>query len=138
MARIQTEDFDLSTEVAALLSGRQGVGGVVTFLGAVRDFSRGGAIEKLSFERYEGMAENELNRLEEETIQKFDLSGCRIIHRLGVLAPGDNIVLIVAAAPHRKEAFAACSWAIDELKKRIPIWKKEYGATGESWVEEHP
>ncbi len=114
------------------------IGGVVTFLGTVRDFSRGRDVEKLEFEYYPGMAEKKLEEIRQLAKKKFDLIEVSVVHRYGELGTGENIVLIVAAAEHRKDAFEACRFVIDELKKHVPIWKKEYTAGGEVWVEEHP
>lgn len=132
------EDFDVGVEVRKMTGKNSRAGAVVTFLGAARDFSRGAQIKKLEFEHYMGMAESELDHLEKDVQKKFDTLGCEIIHRIGEIHPGENIVLIVVTAEHRAEAFSACSWAIDELKKRIPIWKKEFTVDGQHWVEEHP
>ena len=138
MARLQREDFDPGAEIRAMLERNRGAGAVVTFLGAVRDFSRGQEVEKLEFEAYPAMAQEKLAELERHAMEKFEISGCLIVHRTGALAVNENIVLIVVAAAHRGPAFRACEWAIDELKKRVPIWKKEFGVSGQYWVEEHP
>jgi len=138
MARLQREDFDVGAEVRALVKKNERTGAVVTFLGVVRDFSRGEDIVKLDFEHYAGMAEKELNKLERAGGEKFDILDCLIIHRTGEIMVNENIVLIVVTSMGRKVAFDACEWFIDELKKRIPIWKNEFTATGRHWVVEHP
>ena len=138
MVRIQKEDFSVDEEIKKVTAGSNGIGGVVTFLGTARDFSKGHDIEMLSFEHYHGMAEKKLKELREEILDNFDLVELSIIHRIGDIRPGENIVLIVAAATHRPAAFDACRSCIDELKRVIPIWKKEFTTEGECWVEEHP
>lgn len=138
MARLQREDFDIGAEIGALVSRSPGSGGVVSFLGTVRHFSRGKDVVKLDFTAYQEMAEKELDRLEQDAMQKFDILDCLVIHRTGEIAINGNIVLIVVAAAHRGPAFDACQWMIDELKKRVPIWKKEFTSDGTHWVEEHP
>lgn len=138
MAKLQVEDFDIGAETRRLVEMDNKTGAAVTFLGAARDFSRGEEIAKLEFEHYAGMAEKELNDLEKATREKFDILNISIIHRTGEIGINENIVLIVATSMHRGVAFEACQWAIDELKKRIPIWKKEFTVSGSHWVEEHP
>ncbi len=138
MAEVRMEDFDINDEIRKIVAADHTTGAVVTFLGTARDFSRGKQVERLEFEHYMGMAESELDQLEEDAVKNFDVLRCAIIHRIGEIAVGENIVLIVVTAMHRKAAFDACEWAIDELKARVPIWKKEYSTDGEEWVEEHP
>ncbi|MCL2020636.1 MAG: molybdenum cofactor biosynthesis protein MoaE [Betaproteobacteria bacterium] len=136
--RLQLEDFSLDAEVAALREHSKRIGGIATFLGCARDFSEGRDVHEIAFEAHHGMALAELLRLRDEAIARFDLIDARIVHRLGTVRAGDNIVLIVAGAEHRAPAFAACRWLIDELKARTPIWKKEITPQGESWVTPHP
>ncbi|NOZ77370.1 MAG: molybdenum cofactor biosynthesis protein MoaE, partial [Euryarchaeota archaeon] len=95
-------------------------------------------VEKLVFEHYPGMAEKKLAELRERALEDFDVIEVSIVHRTGEIMPGENIVLIVVGAEHRADAFDACRWLIDELKKLVPIWKKEYSPDGQVWVEEHP
>lgn len=114
------------------------VGGVVTFLGTAREISKGEHIAKLEFEHYAGMAESQLDKLETDARTKFDIIDCLVIHRIGEISINENIVLIVVTSQHRAAAFDACEWMIDELKKRAPIWKKEFTTSGSYWVEEHP
>jgi len=111
---------------------------VVTFLGIGRDHSKGKDIEGLTFEYYAGMAEKRLKQIREQAIRDFNLVECGIVHRYGDITLGEDIVLINAASSHRPEAFEACRWCIDELKRITPIWKKEFTPEGEVWVEEHP
>jgi len=138
MVRIQKEDFSVDKEIKAVLKKSKSIGGVVTFLGTARDFSRGRDVEMISFEHYNGMAEKKLKELRDEILDSFDIIELSIIHRTGDVRPGDNIVLIVAAARHRAAAFDACENCIDKLKRTVPIWKKEITPDGYYWVEEHP
>ncbi|WP_424468515.1 molybdenum cofactor biosynthesis protein MoaE [Parvibaculum sp.] len=124
MIRVQTEDFDINAEIAALTQSRTDVGAVVTFTGIVRDFA-------LELEHYPGMTERELRKIEEEAHRRWKLQASLIVHRIGKLAPGDNIVLVVTASAHRGDAFSAAEFLMDYLKTRAPFWKRE----GERWVE---
>ena len=136
--RIQLEDFSMDEEVSAIKTSSMRMGGIATFLGCARDFSEGREVSEISFEAYGSMALSELSRLRSDAIEKFDLLDARIVHRIGTVKGGDNIVLIVAGAEHRAPALEACRWMIDELKQRVPIWKKEITPQGESWVTSHP
>ena len=138
MVRIQEKDFSVDEEIERVKKGSKRIGGIAVFLGTARDFSKGKDISGLSFEHYPGMAEKRLNEIRDRAIKDFGAIDVSIVHRIGKIETGENIVLIVAAAEHRKEAFKACEFAIDELKKITPIWKKETTITGEEWVEEHP
>jgi molybdopterin synthase catalytic subunit len=132
--RVQTEDFDLAAEVAALTAGKPDVGAIVTFTGRVR--SGEGKLASLTLEHYPGMTEAELSRIEAEAHARWPLQASLIVHRIGELAPGDNIVLVVTASAHRQAAFEAAGFLMDYLKTRAPFWKKEASADGESaWVE---
>jgi molybdopterin synthase catalytic subunit len=123
-------------EVAARVVGPD-AGGVVSFTGAVRDHSRGHAIEHLEYEAYPEMAVQEMERICEEAARRWPGTRVAIAHRVGHLAIGDLAVVIVAAAPHRAEAFDACRFAIDTLKQTVPIWKKEVARGGAYWVDDH-
>lgn len=136
--RIQGEPFSLDEEVERLKIASSSIGGIVTFLGTTRDCSRGRQVSMLEFEHYPGMAEKKLGEIRERAIREFNLIDVTIIHRVGRLRVGENIVLIAAAAEHRDEAFTGCRFCIDELKRTTPIWKKETTPEGEVWVEEHP
>lgn len=138
MVRIQREDFSVEDEIKRVLDASKSIGGVVTFLGTARDFSRGKEIDMISFDHYHGMAEKKLRELRDDILDNFDITELSIIHRVGDVRPGENIVLIVAAAQHRAAAFDACRACIDELKRTVPIWKKEITTDGDYWVEEHP
>jgi len=132
--RVQAQDFDLQEEIDALTGGRTDIGAVVTFSGLCRDEQ--GALSALELEHYPGMAEAEMRRIAELAIERFSLLGLAAIHRFGRIAPGENIVLVVAAAPHRQAAFDGASFMMDYLKTSAPFWKKEHGADGTAgdWV----
>jgi molybdopterin synthase catalytic subunit len=115
-----------------------GMGGIVVFAGAVRDQARGREIRYLEYEAYPGMAEREMERIADEAALRWPGARVAIAHRTGHLEIGELAVVVAAAAPHRAEAFAACRFAIDTLKERVPIWKKEFAADGEYWVDERP
>ncbi len=133
---VQAEDFDISREVAALVEGRTDIGAIVTFTGTVRGASEGAELSSMTLEHYPGMTEAELARVEAEANKRWPLQGTRIIHRIGTLAPGDNIVLVVTASAHRHAAFEAAAFLMDYLKSRAPFWKKETDAKGEGrWVD---
>ncbi len=134
--KVQSEDFDVAAEVAALTAGRTNIGAIVTFTGRVRDDDNGRPIASMTLEHYPGMTETELSRIEAEASARWPLQASLIVHRTGKLSPGDNIVLVVTASAHRQAAFEAAGFLMDYLKTRAPLWKKETGASGEgSWVE---
>ena len=110
-------------------------GGTVLFMGTVRDSSKGMAVSKLRVETAKGHAKSDLVRIAKVAVEKFDVIGVSIAHRTGTLRVGDTIVAIAVSAPHRKHAFSACRFLIDELKRTSPIWKKEFGSDSEWWVE---
>ncbi len=136
--RIQHEDFSQDEEIMALRASSKRMGGIGTFLGCARDFSEGREVSEISFDAYGSMALSEMNILRIEAIERFDLLDARIVHRIGTVKGGDNIVFIAAGAEHRVAALEACRWMIDELKERVPIWKKEVTPQGDSWVVPHP
>ena|SRR5688572_10900026 len=127
--------LDIGAVVARVLG--PDAGGFVTFVGTVRDASRGRAIRHLEYEAYPGMAESEMEKIADAAAAQWPGARVAMAHRTGRLAIGDVAVVIAAAAPHRAEAFAACRYAIDTLKQQVPIWKKEVAVDGEYWVEEH-
>lgn len=134
--RVQEADFDLGAEVRALSAGRTGIGAVVTFTGTVRGTAHGKPITAMSLEHYPGMTEAELQRVEAEAHRRWPLDASLIVHRIGSLAPGDNIVLVVTASAHRHAAFEAAEFLMDYLKTRAPFWKKETGGDGVGhWVD---
>ena len=139
--RVQEDDFDIGAEIKALTLGRTEIGGVASFIGLVRDFVDPGAgqestaIRGMTLEHYPGMTEKMLSRIEDEANRRWPLDATLIIHRVGALAPGDNIVLVVCAAAHREDALQACSFLIDWLKTQAPFWKSERTAAGDKWVK---
>lgn len=135
VVRIQREDFDLGAEVAALARGDANIGAVVSFTGLCRDES--GRLAALELEHYPGMAEAEIARVAAEAAARWPLSGLLAIHRFGLIRPGEQIVLVIAASSHRREAFAAADFLMDYLKTRAPFWKREHLADGSigGWVE---
>ncbi|MEE2986844.1 MAG: molybdenum cofactor biosynthesis protein MoaE [Nitrospinota bacterium] len=136
--RIQKEDFVVTDEIEAMKKVSRNIGGIVTFLGTGREMSKGENITKLNFEHYPQMAEKKLEEIRVQAIEDFKIIDMSIIHRIGEIDIGENIVLIVAAGEHRKEAFEACEWAIAELKRITPIWKRETTSKGEVWVQATP
>ncbi|MGB4866471.1 MAG: molybdenum cofactor biosynthesis protein MoaE [Hyphomicrobium sp.] len=133
---VQEADFDLSAEVAALSDADTGIGAIATFIGKVRGEAHGNKLQSMSLEHYPGMTEAELARIEAAAVARFHLTASRIIHRIGALQPGDNIVLVIACAPHRHNAISACDFLMDYLKTEAPFWKKETGSDGHgSWVD---
>lgn len=135
MIRVQQEDFDVGAEIAALTEGNHGIGGVVSFVGLVRDVAGGETIGSMTLEHYPGMTEKELAKIEAEAASRWPLSATLIVHRYGRLDPGDRIVLVVAASAHRQAAFDACQFLIDWLKTKAPFWKREAAGGRERWVE---
>ena len=134
MIRVETQDFDIGAEVKALTKGRTDIGAIVTFSGLVRDMNDG-AVASMELEHYPGMTEKELARIEEEAHRRWPLQASLIVHRVGRLLPGDNIVLVIAASAHREAAFEAASFLMDYLKTRAPFWKKEDRNGEAQWVD---
>jgi len=135
---MQQEDFSQDEEILALKASSRRMGGIATFVGCARDFSEGRDVSEISFDAYGSMAVSEMKQLRSDAIAKFGLLDARIVHRICTVTAGDNIVFIAAGAEHRIAALEACRWMIDELKLRVPIWKKETTPQGESWVSAHP
>jgi molybdopterin synthase catalytic subunit len=133
--RIQEADFDIAQEIAALTQGRTDVGAVVSFSGICRGDEGGDAIAALTLEHYPGMAEAEIARHVETAMSRWPLTGLSVIHRVGRITPGENIVLVLAASRHRQAAFQAAEFLMDYLKASAPFWKREEKPTGTSWVE---
>jgi molybdopterin synthase catalytic subunit len=133
-SRVQREAFDIASEIAALTSDKREIGAIVTFTGRVRaDEGRVAAIE---LEHYAGMTEAELARIEAEAVARWTLQGCLIVHRVGELKVGEDVVLVITAAAHRQAAFEAAGFLMDYLKTRAPFWKKETDRSGQgTWVE---
>ena len=133
--RIQREDFDVAAEIEALSAGRPDVGALASFVGLCRD--ENGRLSALELEHYPGMAEAEVSRVAERALSRWPLSGLTIIHRFGLIRPGERIVLVLTASSHREAAFKAAEFLMDFLKTRAPFWKREHlqaGGTG-PWVD---
>ncbi len=132
---IQTADFDLSTEVAALRAADPGVGAVASFVGCVRDRNDGVGVTALELEHYPGMTEKSIDAMIDAARQRFDIRGVRVIHRVGLLKPQDQIVLVAVSSAHRGTAFQACEFLMDYLKTQAAFWKKETTPDGSRWVD---
>lgn len=138
LVRIQNSPFSVEETCARVKAASKGIGALVVFVGTGRDISKGARIAGLDFEHYPGMAENKLRDIRQRGLENFNIIEMSIIHRVGHIAIGEDIVLIVAASAHRNDAFMACEWAITELKRVTPIWKRETTASGDVWVSETP
>ncbi|HWI82006.1 molybdenum cofactor biosynthesis protein MoaE [Ramlibacter sp.] len=132
---IQTADFDLSQEVAALRAADPRVGAVCAFVGTVRDRSDGAPVSSMELEHYPGMTEKAIESMIDEAHRRFDIHGARVIHRVGLLQPLDQIVLVAVTSAHRGESFQACEFLMDYLKTQAPFWKKEQTPQGARWVD---
>ncbi len=133
--RIQEADFDIAGEISALTAGRSDIGAVVSFTGICRGSEDGAAIAALTLEHYPGMAEAEIARHAETAMSRWPVAGIRVVHRVGRIAPGENIVLVVTASKHRQAAFEAAEFLMDYLKANAPFWKHVDSPAGASWVE---
>jgi molybdopterin synthase catalytic subunit len=132
---VQEADFDVGAELAALTKGRSDIGGVASFIGLVRDSNDGASVSAMTLEHYPAMTEKQLQAIEREAGQRWDLIDVRLIHRVGRLVPGDQIVLVLVASAHRHAAFEACAFLADWLKTKAPFWKKEETPDGQArWV----
>ena len=132
---IQTQDFDLSAETAALRLNDGRIGAVCSFVGTVRDRSDGQSIRTMELEHYPGMTEKAIEAMIDEAHRRFDILGARVIHRVGLLQPLDQIVMVAVASAHRGESFKACEFLMDYLKTQAPFWKKEESPEGVRWVD---
>ena len=135
VVRVQTEDFDVGAEVNAMRLSESNIGAVVSFVGQVRDFNDGDHVGLMTLEHYPGMTEKSLAGIIEQAQARWSVLDALIIHRVGELKPLDQIVLVLVASVHRKDAFSACEFMMDYLKTEAPFWKKEQTPTGERWVE---
>lgn len=133
--RIQSEDFDLSHEMAQLRAGNARVGAIVTFVGTVRDLNEGAAVAEMELEHYPGMTEQAIQAIIEQAKARWPIYGAQVIHRVGPLKPMDQIVLVAVTSAHRGVAFSACEFIIDYLKTEAPFWKKEQTPDGARWVD---
>ena len=135
MIRVQREDFDIGAEIEALTGGNCEVGAVASFVGVTRaDAGAGAPITAMTLEHYPAMTERQLADIEAEACRRWDLTASLIVHRYGRLEPGERIVLVVTAAPHRRAALDACAFLIDWLKTKAPFWKREETEAGPRWV----
>jgi len=132
---IQTADFDLGAEVAALRAADPGVGAVASFVGTVRDRNDGLGVSAMELEHYPGMTERAIDTMIDAAFRRFDIRGARVVHRVGRLQPGDQIVLVAVTSGHRRAAFEACEFLMDYLKTHAPFWKKEQTPDGARWVD---
>lgn len=132
---IQKEDFDVSKELLKLRENHRDIGAVVSFIGTVRDFNPDGFVFKMELEHYEEMTQKALISLLEDAKKRFPIIAARIIHRVGVLKPTEQIVLVAVATQHRQAAFLACEFIMNHIKSDVPIWKKESTEKGETWVK---
>ncbi len=136
--RVQTQDFDLAAEVAALRDGDFGVGAVASFVGTVRERGHPGAgepVQALELEHYPGMTEASIEAMIDAAQARFDIRAARVVHRVGLLQPGEQIVLVAVSSAHRGQAFQACEFIMDYLKTQAPFWKKETTPSGARWVD---
>jgi molybdopterin synthase catalytic subunit len=132
---IQTQDFDLSHEVENLRNGNTGIGAICSFIGTVRDRNEGDKVATLELEHYPGMTEASINQMISEAQSRFDIFGAVVIHRVGLLMPLDQIVLVAVTSAHRGQSFQACEFLMDYLKTQAPFWKKELTPQGHRWVD---
>ncbi len=135
VVRVQTEDFDVGVEVNAMRLSHPNIGAVVSFVGQVRDLNDGDHVAAMTLEHYPGMTEKSLSGIVEQALARWSIADALIVHRVGKLKPLDQIVLVLVASAHRKDAFAACEFMMDFLKTEAPFWKKEQTPNGERWVE---
>jgi molybdopterin synthase catalytic subunit len=132
---IQTADFDLGAEVAALRAADGGVGAVASFIGTVRDRNDGSGVSRMELEHYPGMTERAIEAMIDQAMSRFDIRAARVIHRVGPLEVGDQIVMVAVSSAHRGQAFQACEFLMDYLKTQAPFWKKEHTPEGARWVD---
>ena len=135
MIRVQTEDFDIGTEISRMTAGNTEIGGLASFVGLVRDYAGDEKISSMTLEHYPGMTEKQLAKLEAEARERWELQDVLIVHRYGTLNPGDRIVLVVTASAHREASLESCQFLIDWLKTKAPFWKLEDRESGAQWVE---
>jgi molybdopterin synthase catalytic subunit len=134
---IQTADFDLARVIAELRAGDGRIGAVCSFVGTVRDRTAGtpGSISSLELEHYPGMTEKAIEAMIDEALNRFDIFGARVVHRVGFLQPLDQVVMVAVTSAHRGESFKACEFLMDYLKTQAPFWKKEQTPEGARWVD---
>ncbi|RZI94903.1 MAG: molybdenum cofactor biosynthesis protein MoaE [Variovorax sp.] len=132
---IQTADFDVAAEIAALRAAEPRVGAVCSFIGTVRDRNDGSAVASMELEHYPGMTEKAIEAMIDEAVRRFDILGARVIHRVGLLKPQDQIMMVAVVSAHRGQSFEACEFLMDYLKTQAPFWKKEETPDGARWVD---
>ncbi len=135
MIRVQQEDIDVGAELAAMTAGNHRIGGIATFIGTMRDVSEGQSVAAMTLEHYPGMTEKQLEAIEREAHTRWTLEASVIVHRYGRFEPGDRIVFVATAAPHRQAALESCAFLIDWLKTKAPFWKLEETSDGARWVD---
>lgn len=133
--RVQTEDFDVGAEIARLRANNPAIGAVAIFIGVVRDANDNAEVASMTLEHYPGMTEKALEAIVEQARKRWNVDDLLVVHRVGRLAPTDQIVLVVVTGAHRGETFAACEFVMDYLKTDAPFWKRESTAAGERWVD---
>lgn len=133
--RIQHEDFHVGAEIAAMRRGNPEIGAIASFVGVVRDVNEGDAVSAMTLEHYPGMTEKSIEDIIAQARERWKVLDALVVHRVGVLKPTDQIVLVIAASAHRGDAFAACEFIMDFLKTRAPFWKKEQTREGARWVD---
>ncbi len=132
---VQVADFDLGAEVTALRAGDGGVGAVASFIGTVRDRNDGQGVSSMELEHYPGMTERSIEAMIDEALRRFEIRAARVVHRVGVLQPGEQIMMVAVTSAHRGQAFQACEFLMDYLKTQAPFWKKEQTPEGARWVD---
>ena len=135
IVRIQTEDFDAGAEMAAMRKGNPAIGAIASFVGVVRDVNEGDTVSEMTLEHYPGMTEKSIEEIVQQAAARWQVIDALVVHRVGLLRPTDQIVLVVVASAHRGDAFAACEFIMDYLKTRAPFWKKEQTREGARWVD---
>jgi molybdopterin synthase catalytic subunit len=133
--RVQTEDFDIGAEIAAIRKGNPAIGGIASFVGVVRDVNEGEAVSDMTLEHYPGMTERSIEQIISQARSRWQVIDACVVHRVGLLKPTDQIVLVIVASSHRGDAFAACEFIMDYLKTQAPFWKKEQTREGPRWVD---
>lgn len=133
--RIQTEDFDAGAEMARMRAGNPAIGAIASFVGVVRDVNEGDRVSEMTLEHYPGMTEKSIEAIMEQARGRWNVLDALVVHRVGLLEPTDQIVLVIVASSHRGDAFAACEFIMDYLKTQAPFWKKEQTSDGSRWVD---
>jgi molybdopterin synthase catalytic subunit len=135
MVRVQSEDFDAGVEMARMRGGNAAIGAIASFVGVVRDVNEGDRVSEMTLEHYPGMTEKSIEEIVQQARRRWNVLDALVVHRIGLLKPTDQIVLVIVASAHRGDAFAACEFIMDYLKTRAPFWKKENTPEGSRWVD---